>query len=154
MSDTSNQPNKNYDKTPEQLEKYRNLNVTHLSWSFWSSLVSLFAGLVALLSGVYLVMQGNTGLSSQLTVIGGVLTEFIGAGFFILYSKNVKQLNIFYERLIKHQDVLYAISLTREAPEAHRADLIKAIIGKLLTTNEPPTPPDVLKAILESNNRG
>lgn len=153
MSETSNQSSKNYDKTPEQLEKYRNLNITHLSWSFWSSLVSLFTGLAALLGGIHLVMQGNTGLSSQLTVIGGVLTEFIGAGFFFLYTKNLKQLNVFYERLIKHQDVLYAIGLARESSENDKPDLIKAIIGKLLSTNEPQTPPEILKAIIKRDNR-
>jgi hypothetical protein len=40
--------------------------------------------------GVWAILQGNSGLSPQLSIIGGVLTEFIGAGFFYLYSKNFR----------------------------------------------------------------
>jgi hypothetical protein len=140
------------DNTVEQLESYYKLNLNHLKWSFGASLCALFAGLVTLLCGIFLVMQGNTGLSTQLSVIGGVLTEFIGAGFFMLYGKNLIQLNVFYEKLIKHKDTLYAIGLAREIPEPHRANVLQAIIGSLLTRGEPPTSPEVLKAIVERNS--
>jgi hypothetical protein len=81
------------DHTQEQLAEYYKLNVSQLRWSFGSSLAALFAGLAALLAGVGLVLAGNSGLASQLVVLGGVLTEFIAAGFFLLYSRNLKQLN-------------------------------------------------------------
>jgi hypothetical protein len=126
------------------------MNIKHLSWSFWASLTALSAGLLALLSGVYLAIQGDTGVSSQLSVIGGVLTEFIGAGFFFLYTRNLKQLNIFYNQLVKHQDVLYAISLSRELPNDE--SLKKSIIGKLLSTNEPQLDPEVFKALIAKQN--
>ncbi|MDD2761734.1 MAG: hypothetical protein PHH11_15760 [Methylomonas sp.] len=138
------------DNTAEQLDSYYTLNLTHLKLSFWASLIALFSGLIILLCGTFLVIQGNTGLSTQLSVIGGVLTEFIGAGFFMLYGKNLKQLNVFYEKLIKHKDTLYAIGLAREVQESERTHVLQAIIGNLLSRGEPPTNPDVLKAIIES----
>ena len=122
----------------------------HLKLSFWASLIALFSGLVILLCGTFLVIKGNTGLSTQLSVVGGVLTEFIGAGFFVLYGKNLKQLNVFYEKLIKHKDTLYAIGLAREVPESERTNILQAIIGNLLSRGEPPTDPNVLKAIIEN----
>jgi len=138
------------DNTKEQLDLYYTLNLTHLKLSFWASLIALFSGLAILLCGTFLVIKGNTGLATQLSVVGGVLTEFIGAGFFMLYGKNLKQLNVFYEKLIKHQDTLYSIGLAREVPDTERTHILQAIIGSLLSRGEPPTNPDVLKAIIEN----
>jgi hypothetical protein len=139
------------DNTIEQLDSYYQLNLLHLKLSFLSSIVALFAGLVALLCGVFLVFQGNNGLATQLSVIGGVLTEFIGAGFFLLYGKNLIQLNVFYEKLIKHKDTLYAIGIAREVTEPDKSHALLAVIGSLLSRGEPQTPSDVLKAIIEKN---
>lgn len=134
------------DQTQLQLAEYYKLNVSQLRWSFGSSLAALFAGLAALLAGVGLVLAGNSGLASQLVILGGVLTEFIAAGFFLLYSSNLKQLNVFYDKLIKHQDTLYAMSLANHIAEPERSKALQAVIGSLLSRGEPPLPPDVLKA--------
>jgi hypothetical protein len=138
------------DQTNFEIDQYYKLNLQHLKLSFGSSLFALFVGLAALLMGVWAILQGNSGLSPQLSIIGGVLTEFIGAGFFYLYSKNLNQLNIFYQKLIKKHDTFYAISLASQIPDQDKASVIKAIVGSLLSRDEPPTPPEVLKAIIEN----
>jgi len=140
------------DQTASQLEQYYKLNVQHLRWSFGSSLAALFAGLCALLVGIGMVVAGDRGLASQLAVIGGVLTQFIGAGFFFLYSRNLRQLNVFYDKLIKHQDTLYAISLANSIPEPNKSSAVQAVIGSLLSRGEPPFPPEVLAAFAPSKN--
>lgn len=140
------------DNTQEQLDQYYNLNLTHLKLSFAASITALFLGLAVLLFGSVLVISGKAGLSANLTIIGGALSEFIGAGFFIIYNKNLAQLNVFYGKLIKHKDTLYAISLAREFPEESRTDILKAIVGSLLSRGEPQTPPEVLKAIVEKQS--
>ena len=137
------------DQTIDQLEKYYDLNIRHLQWSFWSSLGALITGLIALLIGVYMIITGDIGLATQLSIVGGVLTQFIGAGFFFLYNKNLKQLNVFYDKLIKHKDTLYAISLSNQLDDANKTSSQIAIIGSLLSRGEPATPPEVLKAIIE-----
>lgn len=134
------------DQTLEQLDEYYKLNLQHLRWSFGSSLVVLFAGLVALLVGIDLVIRGNYGLSGQLAVVGGVITQFVGAGFFFLYSSNLRQLNVFYDKLVKHKDTLYAISLAREVHDPDKSKAVLAVIGNLLSRGEPPFPPEVLTA--------
>jgi hypothetical protein len=141
------------DNTQEQLDQYYNLNIRHLKLSFAASIVSLFLGLAVLLIGAALMIGGRADLSTHLSIVGGVLTEFIGAGFFVLYSKNLVQLNLFYGKLIKHKDTLYAISLSREVPESSRASIVTAIIGSLLSRGEPQTPPEVLKAIIERQSK-
>ena len=140
------------DNTQEQLDHYYNLNIKHLKLSFFASIAALFLGLTVLLIGAVLVISGRTGLSTQLSIIGGVLTEFIGAGFFILYNKNLVQLNVFYEKLIKHKDTLYAIGLAREVPEESRTSILTAIVGSLLSRGEPQTSPEVLKAIIDKQS--
>ena len=140
------------DQTPAQLDQYYKLNVQHLRWSFGSSLIALFSGLSALLVGIGIIFSGKNSLAGQLAVIGGVLTQFIGAGFFFLYSRNLKQLNVFYEKLIKHQDTLYAISLANSIPEPNKFSAIQAVIGNLLSRGEPPFPPEVLAAFAPSKS--
>jgi hypothetical protein len=134
------------DQTIIQLDEYYKLNIQHLRWSFTSSLAALFAGLIALLVGIFLVIDGNYSLTGQLIVIGGIITQFVGAGFFALYSRNLTQLNVFYDKLIRHKDTLYAISLAREVPEPDKSKAILAVVGNLLSRGEPPIPPEVLTA--------
>ncbi|WP_140806290.1 TRADD-N-associated membrane domain-containing protein [Rhodanobacter glycinis] len=137
----------------EKLNAYYKLNRLHLQFAFWSSLAALATGLVILVIGVRLIFLGSAGLTGQLVTIGGVLTQFIGAGFFLLYSKNLKQLNVFYEKLIRHQDTLYAMGLaTHHLPDDRKADAIDNVISMLLTRNEPKTPmsPEMMKVITDA----
>ena len=136
----------------EKLDGYYKLNVQHLQFSFWASLSALVIGLLALLSGVILYFSGETGLGPQLAAIGGVFTQFIGAGFFYLYSRNLKQLNVFYEKLIKHQDTMYAVGLVGHLPEARRGPTFETVIATLLTRNEPKAPmsPELAKVITDA----
>lgn len=139
------------DQTLAQLHAYYELNVRHLKWSFWSSLAALFIGLASLTAGVALVLAGRSELSSQLAIFGGVFAQFISAGFFVLYSRNLRQLNVFYEKLIKHKDTLYAISIAREVPEPRRTDALMALIGALLSRGEQPMAPEVLAAVAKKS---
>ena len=134
------------DKTLEQLDQYYELNLTHLCLSFWASLGALAIGLIALLAGIALMYVGEVELSGTLSIVGGVLSQFIGVGFFYLYSRNLNQLNVFYEKLIKHKDTLYAISLAREVEGSGKSKALLAVIGNLLSRGEPPMDPEVLKA--------
>ncbi|SHE82804.1 hypothetical protein SAMN02745117_00907 [Lampropedia hyalina DSM 16112] len=126
----------------ERLDSYYSLNRLHLQFSFWTSLAALIVGLVILVIGICLLFNGFNGISGQLVTIGGVLTQFIGAGFFYLYSKNLKQLNIFYDKLIRHQDTTYAMGLAvHQLPEDRRPDVLETVISMLLTRNEPKSEP-------------
>jgi membrane-bound ClpP family serine protease len=136
-----------------KLDIYYKLNRLHLQFSFWSSLGALITGLIILVAGVRLIFLGAEGLTGQLVTIGGIVTQFIGAGFFLLYSKNLKQLNIFYEKIIRHQDTLYAMSLaTHHLTDERKADAIGNVISMLLTRNEPKTPmsAEMMKVITDA----
>jgi hypothetical protein len=134
MSDNENVLQNTFD----HLSNYYDVNLIHLKWSFWASVIALCVGLVALLTGVYFIISGSSSTTASLTTIGGVLTQFIGAGFFTLYSKNLKQLNVFYEKLIKHQDTEHAVELIKLLPDELKAAQISSVISILITRNEPP----------------
>lgn len=128
---------KKYLHDTEQLNNYYEVNRTHLKWSFWASISAVCIGLIAILVGVWLILKGSTELTSSLATIGGVLTQFIGAGFFFLYTKNLKQLNVFYEKLIKLQDTEYAIELLELLPDNAKEKQVNTIITFLISRNEP-----------------
>ncbi|MEW9624510.1 TRADD-N-associated membrane domain-containing protein [Rhodanobacter geophilus] len=138
------------DENPHQkaLEDYYHVNRSHLQWSFWSSLGALAIGLAVLVIGVIAIFRGSNSVAAQIATVSGVLTQFIGAGFFYLYSKNLKQLNVFSQQIVKLQDTLYAIGLVAHLPEPRRAPTFETIIATLITRNEPKTQmsPELVKA--------
>ena len=137
----------------KKLDAYYSLNRLHLQLSFWASLAALLTGLVILVVGISIIFKGSAGLSGQLVTIGGVLTQFIGAGFFFLYSKNLKQLNVFYDKLIRHQDTMYAMGLTmHQLPEDRRPEMLETVISMLLTRNDPKSPmsPELAKVLTDA----
>lgn len=143
------------EKKADHLETYYRTNQQHLQWSFWAGLSALTIGLVVLLFGIYLTFSQDNTINSSVTSAAGVLTEFIGAGFFYLYSRNLGQLNIFYEKLIKNQDTGYAIHLMSQLPENERAGVATAIIGALLSRSGPSTEltPELVRALNDAKSK-
>lgn len=143
------------EKKSDPLERYYQTNQQHLQWSFWAGLAALSIGLVVLLFGIYLSFTEVDAVNSSVASAAGVLTQFIGAGFFYLYSKNLKQLNVFYEKLIRNQDTGYAIHLLSQIPEGDRPNAVQAIIGALLARSGPSTEitPELVKALNETKRK-
>lgn len=125
-----------------------------MKWSFWTSLSALIIGLLILIAGIGLALAGSNTAISTTTVAAGLLTQFISAGFFFIYSKNLKQLNVFYEKLIRNQETLFAFSLLGHIPEAERSGVIQGIIGALLSRNGPSTEvtPELIKALSDAKH--
>jgi hypothetical protein len=119
------------------MDAYYKTNQSHLAWSFWASLVALAIGLVVLVVGIGLALAGFTSAIAVATTAGGILTEFIGAGFFFLYTRNLKQLNVFYTALVQRDDLLFAYNLTSQIPEETRPGVIQAMIVHYLAVARP-----------------
>ena len=84
-------------KINKYVDDYYKTNQAHVAWSFWASLVALVVGLTVLVVGVGLALSGSSVPIAVTTTSAGVFTQFISAGFFYLYNKNLKQLNVFYQ---------------------------------------------------------
>ncbi|CAK8723415.1 MAG: hypothetical protein CDV28_10368 [Candidatus Electronema aureum] len=141
--------------TPDEfikLQRYYEINLSHATWSFWASLGSVIVGLVALLAGVVMLFTQHASNHGVIVTIAGVISEFISATFFFLYNKNMKQLNLFYEKLIKFQDTYLAIDLMNKLPENERPEMTTLLISNLITRNEPKTQmsPELVRAYGET----
>ncbi len=139
-------------KISSYIDAYYSTNRAHVAWSFWASLTALMVGLVVLVVGVCLSFSGNDQAISITTTAAGVITQFISAGFFYLYNKNLKQLNIFYRELLQIQDLFFALSLVGHIPESERLGIVQALIGKILSRSGTSTSltPDLVRALTES----
>lgn len=141
-------------KITAYVDAYYKTNQAHVAWSFWASLVALVVGLTVLVVGVGLALSGSSVAIAITTTSAGVLTQFISAGFFYLYNKNLKQLNVFYQELVKNQDMFFALGLVGHIPELERPGVVQALIGRLLSRGSPSTEitPDLIRAMAESKN--
>jgi hypothetical protein len=136
------------------VDAYYKTNQAHVAWSFWTSLVALAVGLFVVIVGIGLALSGSSPAISIVTTSAGVLTQFISAGFFYLYNKNLKQLNVFYRELVQNQDMLFALGLVGHIPESERPRVVEGLIGKLLSRNSPATEitPELILALAESKS--
>ena len=139
-------------QTAAYIEAYYKTNQSHVAWSFWASLSALVVGLVVVVVGVTLAFRGSAPAVSITTTAAGVMTQFISAGFFYLYNKNLTQLNVFYQKLVQHQDLLFAFGLTGHIKEDSREDVIKGLIGALLSRSAPSVDltPELVRAMADS----
>lgn len=139
-------------KISTYVDAYYSTNRAHVAWSFWASLTALVVGLVVLLVGVCLAFFGVDHAISITTTAAGVITQFISAGFFYLYNKNLKQLNIFYRELVQIQDLFFALGLVGHIPEPERPGIVLALIGKILSRSGTSTnlTPELVRALTES----
>jgi hypothetical protein len=132
----------------EKLQKYYEINLAHARWSFWASLGSIIVGLVTLLFGVFMLYVKESLQPGVIATVAGVISEFLSATFLYLYNKNLKQLNFFYEKLIKFQDTYWAMGLANSLPEDKKAAMLEIIISNLVMRNEPKTEmsPELVRA--------
>ncbi len=138
------------------IDAYYKTNQAHVKLSFFASLIALAVGLVVLVTGIGLALAGSSNAVSTTTTAAGVITQFISAGFFFIYSKNLKQLNVFYDKLIRNQDTLFAFSLVRNIPEPERPAVLHGIIGALLSRSGPSTDitPELIRALADAKKSG
>lgn len=141
-------------KNNAYVDAYYKTNQTHVAFSFWASLVALLVGLTVLVVGVGLALSGSSVAIAVTTTSAGVFTQFISAGFFYLYNKNLKQLNVFYQELVKNEDMFLALGLVGQVPESERSAVVQALIGRLLSRGSPSTEitPELIRAMAESKN--
>ncbi|GAB4260939.1 MAG: hypothetical protein Kow0065_11360 [Methylomicrobium sp.] len=141
--------------TPDEIQKlqrYYEINLNHARWSFWASLVSVAAGMITLLIGVFMLYTKESLEAGITATVAGVVSEFISATFFYLYNKNLRQLNFFYEKLIKFQDTYWAMGLVSHLPQEKQPEMWETIITNLIMRNEPRSEmsPELVRAYSEA----
>lgn len=117
-----------------QLNEYYTINKNHARSSFRFSIFSIVIGLITIISGVWLHYLEIANIEiSYISVVSGLILEFIGGAYFFMYKKSLEQVNFFFGQLIKIQDTMLSINLADNINnETKRTDMHEKIIVSLL----------------------
>lgn len=127
-----------------QLTEYYTINKSQARNSYRWSVFGMVVGLATLLFGLWLVFfQENPEINiAIISGISGVLIEFLSATNFYIYKKSIKQLNYFFEELIKMQDTMLAIDLCDGLDDkTKKLELKEFIIKSLVQRSSNQIPP-------------
>jgi hypothetical protein len=117
-----------------QLNEYYTINKGQARSSFQFSIFSIVIGLITILTGIWIVYIGHSGIQvAFISGASGLLLEFIGGAYFFMYKKSLEQVNFFFVQLIKIQDTMLAINLAKNiVNEPKKEEMHEKIISSLL----------------------
>lgn len=102
-----------------QAVEYYVINKRQAKSSFNMSAFAIIVGFLTIIIGVWLSYANQ--LTNQnpayISVLAGVVLQFIGGAYFYLYNRSLIQLNFFFSRLALMQDTMLAIRLCDSIPE-------------------------------------
>lgn len=113
----------------QKLDEYYALNRKQASKSFIASLSAVCVGFIAILFAARFADDAKQAIAGTLA---GVLLNFIGGGFFVMYNKSLQQLNLFYGKLVQLQDTMLAIQQCDKLEETNAAEARQSIILELV----------------------
>ncbi|MFZ4929791.1 TRADD-N-associated membrane domain-containing protein [Chryseobacterium sp. Mn2064] len=118
-----------------QLNEYYTINKAQAKSSFNWSILAIVLGLTLIIAGIILFYT-NTNPNINITIltgIAGILLEFIGGAYFIMYKKSLEQVNFFFAQLIKVQDTMLSINLANKVEDdSKKTEMTEKIIVSLL----------------------
>jgi hypothetical protein len=114
----------------QKLDEYYALNRNQALYSFFASIVAVCVGFAAILIAARFATDTKQVIAGALA---GVLLNFIGGGFFVMYNKSLQQLNLFYGKLVQLQDTMLAVQQCDKLPDAKAAEAREKIILELVT---------------------
>ena len=102
----------------QKLDQYYALNRSQALWSFFASIGAVCFGFLAILIAARFANDARQAIPGALA---GVLLNFIGGAFFVMYNKSLQQLNRFYGKLIQLQDTMLAVQQCDKLPDPKAA---------------------------------
>jgi hypothetical protein len=119
-----------------ELREYYTIHKQQARKSFTSALIICFLGFILFVTGVIVVYLTDNKNVIVWTTLSGAIVEIVSGLFFWLYSKSLKQINIFHESLLKSEKFLTAIQLTERLSVENRDTLYSHIIKTVIHQNE------------------
>jgi len=130
-----------WDLASANLELYFERNRAQVSQVCRISIVVMAAGFFVVLFSVYLALQ-NRGITPTLVAgISGIITQFIGATFMMIYRSTMTQTNEFMSLLERINTVGMAVQVLDSIPESEklknetRAKIVSLLLGGEGTSN-------------------
>lgn len=132
-----------WDLATAKLEAYLALNLKQISSIFYTSIIVMLVGFIFIMIATFLALQNPNVITPAIIAgIGGVITEFIGATFLLLYRSAIEHSGKYINTLDKTSSVGVAIqildNITTENDEKAKDKITEAKIeiAKLLL-NQP-----------------
>lgn len=100
-------------------------------YAFYLSAVFMALGILVILFGSARVILGLTGSTDALTVIAGIISQFISGSALFLYRSGSRRLNEISKELHGTWRILAAYRLAKDLPEADQKDAILQLIAAL-----------------------
>ena len=121
-----------------QLNEYYVINKSQAKGSFRASICAIVIGFATIVIGVwifYLSDKPNNNLT-YLSLIAGVILQFVGGAYFYMFNRSLQQLNYFFNKLTAVQDTMLSVTLVdRISIEQKKADMYEYIIREIVARN-------------------
>lgn len=98
----------------DNLSEYYKLTKISTSNSFYASLYSGIVGFGILITGIFLAYSSSKVDIGVITLVSGVIVEFISGIFFILYFRSVDKLKDYHDSLIQVQNILLSFKIMED----------------------------------------
>jgi hypothetical protein len=123
-------------KNVAELREYYVINKQQARNAFSAALIISILGFFIFSAGLALVYARPEKASTiPYSTIGGAIVEIIAGLFFWLYSRAIKQINIFHASLQSTEKFLTAIQLVDKLSIEKKDDAYKVIIEKIISYN-------------------
>ena len=130
-----------------KLEAYFDRNLTQVFAIFVLAIVVMLVGFAFVLWGVTLAIRNPTQNTSWIAAISGIITEFIGLTFMVLYRSTMAQANTFMQVLERINTVGMAVQILDSIPESEtqlknstRAQLVGLLFENAAQTSKQTEP--------------
>jgi TRADD-N domain-containing protein len=97
-------------------------------YAFYLSTVFMALGVLVILFGSIRVVLGLTENADNLTIIAGLISEFISGSALLLYRSSSQRLNEVSKELHQSWKILAAYKLAKDLPKAHQKEAIYHLI--------------------------
>ncbi len=115
-----------------KLDEYYALNKSQARNSFLASILAVSIGFLVLVFSI----RYSEASKILPGAISGVLLQFIGGAFFVMYNKSLDQLNLFYGKLVRLQDTMLAVQQCELLDLKARDRVRELVIVELLKRHE------------------
>ena len=128
------------------LEAYFNRNLSQITYIFWLSVVVMIVGFGIIIWGIMQSLQFPNSLApASLSVLAGVITEFIGATFLFIYRSTIQQAINYSKTLERINSVGMAMQILDTMPDdaeknnlksSTKANLVELLVTQAHTIKE------------------
>jgi hypothetical protein len=135
IKENPNEPTVAWELARIKLENYLNRNLSQIQWIFIWTVVIMIAGFVIIGYGIVKVYQPTTNINAGLiTTVSGLIVEFIGATFLVIYKSTMEQAKDYVNVLERINAVGMSVQIldSISKSEAKLQDQTRAEIAKQL----------------------